>query len=121
MTMTILLNLDREFFLQIYLAINAKFKRFKSIAPGIPSSKERERESEKKKNKTKQNKNKKTKIETSLCFPLRQGTNFVVTFALLSYGSCMWKNYNSDLPPRVVHKVTLDRVFVPFHGSYKST
>ena len=51
-----------------------------------------------------------------MCFPLRQGTNFVVTFALLSYGSCMWKNYNSDLPPRVVHKVTLDRVFVPFHG-----
>ena len=118
MTMTILLNLDREIFLQIYLAINAKFKRFKSIAPGIPYSKERERECEKK---TKQNKNKKTKIETSLCFPLRQGTNFVVTFALLSYGSCMWKNYNSDLPPRVMHKVTLDRVFVPFHGSYKST
>ena len=51
--MTILLNLDREFFLQIYLAINAKFKRFKSIARGIPSSKEREREREREKNKNK--------------------------------------------------------------------
>lgn len=51
--MTILLILDREIFLQIYLAFNAKFKRFKSIAPGIPSSKERERQREKKKNKTK--------------------------------------------------------------------
>lgn len=53
MTMTILLILDREIFLQIYLAINAKFKRFKSIAPGIPSSKERERQREREK-KTKQ-------------------------------------------------------------------
>lgn len=55
--MTILLNLDREIFLQIYLAINPKFKRFKSIAPGIPSSKKREEKRKKKK----QNKKKKTR------------------------------------------------------------
>ena len=47
MTMTILLNLDREIFLQIHLAINAKFKLFKSIAPGIPSSKKRKKQKQK--------------------------------------------------------------------------